>query len=317
MNNISDKDRISLPRVTIMIPTYNQEQFIGDAIESALAQDYGNLEIIVSDDCSTDATGEIVQPYLSDKRVKYFRNPENLGRVRNYQNTLYNYASGDWVLNLDGDDFYTDPSFVSYAINLIQKNKNVVFLLASCEQGVKRAKKISHKALGETELLMCGKDYFLDYFKIDDFYHHSLVYNRKIAKEIGFYTHDSLICDFHSAMRLALRGDIILSSRKVACWRIHENNSSFLEIESLLEKNISAVSDMAKDAHLFFPPQKCNTWEKKMISLRKEHLTFSVAISGHSMKDIIFVFCHLKPKKTHVILFVRMILRYLGLNKTK
>ena len=48
------------PKVTIMIPTFNQAAFIGEAIGSALAQTYSNLEIIVGDDASTDATPEIL-----------------------------------------------------------------------------------------------------------------------------------------------------------------------------------------------------------------------------------------------------------------
>jgi len=51
----------NLPKVTIMIATYNQERFIGEAIESAMAQDYPNLEIVVCDDCSTDRTYEIAK----------------------------------------------------------------------------------------------------------------------------------------------------------------------------------------------------------------------------------------------------------------
>lgn len=53
----------NLPKVTIMIATYDQERFIGEAIESAMAQDYSNLEIVVCDDCSTDRTYEIAKQY--------------------------------------------------------------------------------------------------------------------------------------------------------------------------------------------------------------------------------------------------------------
>ncbi len=73
----------TLPLVTIGIPTYNQQEYLAAAVESALAQQYPNLEIIVADDCSTDETEKIVQPYLLDKRLKYFKNENNVGRVLN------------------------------------------------------------------------------------------------------------------------------------------------------------------------------------------------------------------------------------------
>jgi len=53
----------NLPKVTIMIATYNQERFFGEAIESAMAHDYSNLVIGVCDDCSTDRTYEIAKQY--------------------------------------------------------------------------------------------------------------------------------------------------------------------------------------------------------------------------------------------------------------
>ncbi len=60
-----------MKKITIMIPTYNQAKYISKAIESALSIDYQNLEVIVSDDCSTDNTKEVVSKYLADKRFQY------------------------------------------------------------------------------------------------------------------------------------------------------------------------------------------------------------------------------------------------------
>lgn len=115
----------NLPKVSVMIPTYNQEDYIAQAINSVLMQDYGNIEIIIADDCSTDRTGEIARQYISSK-VKYIRNERNLGRVANYRNTLYSHTTGDWIVNLDGDDYYTDKTFISRAINEILSQNDIV-----------------------------------------------------------------------------------------------------------------------------------------------------------------------------------------------
>lgn len=77
-------------KATIMIPTYNQPQYIMQCVESAMAQDYSNLEIVISDDSTNDETEKIIkEKYIQDPRIKYFHNIVRLGRVGNYHHTLY------------------------------------------------------------------------------------------------------------------------------------------------------------------------------------------------------------------------------------
>jgi glycosyltransferase involved in cell wall biosynthesis len=121
----------SSPKVTIMIPTYNQANLVSNAILSALNQDYDNLEIIISDDNSNDNTASIVAPFLKDNRVKYYKNYSNLGSIKNYQKTLYEYATGEWIVNLDGDDFLTNRSFISKAIQVVISDDSVGFVFSN------------------------------------------------------------------------------------------------------------------------------------------------------------------------------------------
>ena len=77
------------PLVSLLIPVYNRETLIGPCIESALAQTVDDLEIIVSDNASTDATWETCQKYAArDSRVRIFRNCENIGPVHNWARCL-------------------------------------------------------------------------------------------------------------------------------------------------------------------------------------------------------------------------------------
>ena len=78
------------PKVSIMIPVYNQEDYIANTIQSALNQNYNNIEIIISDDASTDNTSQIIKDFLPNQKIKYFRNQVNIGRVKNYRKLLYN-----------------------------------------------------------------------------------------------------------------------------------------------------------------------------------------------------------------------------------
>ncbi len=93
------------PLVSICIPAFNREASIVRALESALHQTYPNIEVIVSDNASTDCTGNIVRAYAArDSRIKYFRNEKNIGSGRNFLK-CFEYASGEFVQGLGDDDW--------------------------------------------------------------------------------------------------------------------------------------------------------------------------------------------------------------------
>jgi glycosyltransferase involved in cell wall biosynthesis len=108
--------------VSIMIPTYNRAHFLPEAIESALAQDYPNLEVIVSDNASTDGTRGCVERYLSDPRLRYVRNETNLGSSANYERLLYKHAAGAYGKYLADDDVLVDPGHVSRALAIVRRH---------------------------------------------------------------------------------------------------------------------------------------------------------------------------------------------------
>ena len=89
-------------KVSVLIPTYNRRQYVVDAIESVIAQDYADMEIIVVDDGSTDGTEEALAPYLSLIRVIRTRN-QGPALARNVGMEA---ARGDYVAFLDSDDLY-------------------------------------------------------------------------------------------------------------------------------------------------------------------------------------------------------------------
>jgi glycosyltransferase involved in cell wall biosynthesis len=124
----------SLPKVSVMIPTYNQAGFVARAVASAFAQDYPNLEVVVSDDGSADNTAEVVGDLIRDHpdwNLAYSPNPVNLGILRNYHETLFRKINGDWVVNLDADDFFVDPAFLSAAIVAAQSDPAIALVFAN------------------------------------------------------------------------------------------------------------------------------------------------------------------------------------------
>lgn len=107
------------PLITVFIPTYNMGTFIKDAVLSALEQDYANFEVIVSDNCSTDDTEEILKS-VEDQRFSYFRNDKNLGIFGNVNRAL-ELSNGEYIFYFCADDIISPVTLRTY-VSLINKN---------------------------------------------------------------------------------------------------------------------------------------------------------------------------------------------------
>jgi glycosyltransferase involved in cell wall biosynthesis len=92
-----------MPRVSVVIPAYQNADFIAETMDSVLAQTYGDFEVVVADHSSTDGTWELLQPYGSDARVRLLRTPAGGGAERNW-NRVTEEASGEFVKLVCGDD---------------------------------------------------------------------------------------------------------------------------------------------------------------------------------------------------------------------
>jgi len=106
--------------VSIITPTYNCGRFITETIRSVQAQTYQNWEMIISDDCSTDGTREIVAPLMEgDKRIKYICNEHNSGAAITRTNAL-RVAKGRWIAFLDSDDLW-EPEKLEKQIKFMEE----------------------------------------------------------------------------------------------------------------------------------------------------------------------------------------------------
>lgn len=97
---------MDLGLVSIITPTWNCVVFICETIRSIQAQTYQNWELIISDDCSTDNTKKVIEPYMQeDSRIKYICNEKNSGAAITRNNAL-KVAKGKWIAFLDSDDLW-------------------------------------------------------------------------------------------------------------------------------------------------------------------------------------------------------------------
>ena len=112
---------VTNPLVSIVIPVYNRELYIEDAIRSAISQTYQNIEIIIVDNCSTDSTWDILNEWAKkDNRIKIFQNHSNIGPVLNW-NECFRHASGEYIKILWSDDWISHK-FVEKCLSVFEKN---------------------------------------------------------------------------------------------------------------------------------------------------------------------------------------------------
>lgn len=111
----------NLPLISVLIPVYNVEAFVKEAILSICKQTYKNLEIIVIDDCSTDNTYQVVADLARiDNRILLFRN-ENNSKIVKTLNFALEKASGDFIARMDGDDI-SAPERLEKQLNFLLQN---------------------------------------------------------------------------------------------------------------------------------------------------------------------------------------------------
>lgn len=102
-------------KFSICIPNYNYGQYIGETIQSAISQDYDNIEVIISDNQSTDNSWEVIQEYAQkDPRIKAFQNAANLGFAGNLD-AVSAKATGDYHLLVSSDDLINPGALAFYA----------------------------------------------------------------------------------------------------------------------------------------------------------------------------------------------------------
>jgi glycosyltransferase involved in cell wall biosynthesis len=116
------------PLVSIGMPVYNGERFLRQALESILVQDYENFELIISDNASTDRTGNICQMYAErDTRIRYVRNETNLGASPNHKR-VFEMARGDYFKWAAHDDECL-PTFLSRCMSVFEEVPQSVVLV--------------------------------------------------------------------------------------------------------------------------------------------------------------------------------------------
>jgi glycosyltransferase involved in cell wall biosynthesis len=118
-----------VPRLTIAIPTVNRAELLGRAIDSALAQTSAAIEIIVSDNGSTDDTPEVIGRYAG-RGLRTFRHPATMSAAKHGQ-FLMEQARGEFFLGLSDDD-YLEPEFATEVLAVFDRHPDLSFVYTGC-----------------------------------------------------------------------------------------------------------------------------------------------------------------------------------------
>ena len=121
-----------MPLISILMPVFNGEKFLSNAIDSILAQTLKNFELIISDNHSTDSTRSICLSYAKrDSRITYLRNRENLGVFRNVE-LLTMQAKGEFLMWVGDDDIY-EPECLALLYEKFKQSEGLVLVFSDYE----------------------------------------------------------------------------------------------------------------------------------------------------------------------------------------
>ena len=219
------------PRVSVCIPVYNGAAYIAECVESILAQTFGDFELIVCDNCSTDDTEAIVRRY-ADPRVRYIRNAKNLGLVGN-ANRCVQVASSEYVCLFHHDDVML-PENLGRKVAVLDAHPSVGFvhsnLLLIDQAGRRVASQIwadeSRRDYVESGRIAFGK-FLMEMPRASSIFIGTVIARRACYRRLGGFRDELPHCnDSEMWMRMMLFFDVACIGEPLVKYRVHESSTS-------------------------------------------------------------------------------------------
>ncbi|MEW5806018.1 MAG: glycosyltransferase [Acidobacteriota bacterium] len=234
-----------MPEVSVIIPAYNSERYIEEALESALAQTFPGIEIIVVDDGSTDGTASILKKY--EGRIRYFFQ-ENRGLAA-ARNSGIKLASGSYLAFLDADDLFL-PEKIALQKNFLDAHPEAAMVFSDFEYfggSLLRHPIPDSFKRGEG-------DPFIDLFLFNCIAIPTILTRKESFDEIGLFDEELMaVEDYDFYLRLARKKRIGFIDRVLARVRLHPENMSrdaelMCEYElRVMDKAIQRNPELRKD----------------------------------------------------------------------
>ncbi|MFT4802872.1 MAG: glycosyltransferase involved in cell wall biosynthesis [Psychroserpens sp.] len=238
------------PLVSILITSYNRASYIEAAIESALQQTYPNIEIIVTDNCSTDGTQALLANYKAHDKVHLYFNKTDIGQFPN-RNLAASYAKGKYIKYLDSDDL-----IYPHGLEVMVK---------AMEQFPKGGIGLSFNSYDEQEplpvLFSTEKSFINHFFKrgILGIGPSGCIYKRDYFEKIGGFNPEfKVAADYDFNTRAAGSQPIVLFQRDLFWWRHHDGqeitlstkNNEYVILNYLIHKKNVQNAQLNKEIKL-------------------------------------------------------------------
>jgi glycosyltransferase involved in cell wall biosynthesis/predicted SAM-dependent methyltransferase len=234
------KEEVNIPKVSIIMASYNHEKYVADTIDSVLSQTFVDFEFIITDDGSSDSTPDIIKKYAKkDKRIKVYTFSKNQGACIATENS-FKYVKGKYIAIINSDDIWF-LNKLEKQVKFLDSNKNIGAVFSFAEfidnKGVffdlpdtEGYKKVFHQKNR-------GRHQWLNHF----FYngnclcHPSILIRKECYDVCGFYKKElASLPDFDMWIRLCMKYDIHIIQENLIKFRLHDNNESGNRIENNL-----------------------------------------------------------------------------------
>lgn len=222
--------KMKKPLVSVVMPVYNAEQFLAEAIESIVNQTYKRIEFIIVDDRSTDGSRDILLSYKRKypRRIKLIRTKKNLNSGGDScANVGIKHASGVYIARMDADDI-SEPTRIEKQVAFLEKHSDIVMVGSQAVVIDRDGKKI-----GVKHEPLTSEHIFRDYFTYHPIIHPSIMVRRIIGRKKFSYTLVySANNDYLTFFTLLCRGYTFANLRsKLVRYRIHGKNDTFTNIK--------------------------------------------------------------------------------------
>lgn len=174
-----------IPAVSVVMAAYNTEKTIRKSVQSVLSQTFGDFELLIGDDCSTDRTYAILQDLkASDPRISLYKNETNMGQAFT-RNMLFGHARADVIAIMDADDI-SQPERLSRQVAFFKAHPEYDYV-ATCIRWIDDKDIITDKFASR-----CGEVFKEDYLWGLPFLHPTAMFTKKAIQAVGGYWVDNL-----------------------------------------------------------------------------------------------------------------------------
>lgn len=224
---------MSLPLVSVVVPCYNHENYVRTCIESILAQTYGNIELIVIDDGSTDSSPAIIKELAAGGRFIY-EIQQNIGLTKTLNKAISKYVRGKYTAFVASDDYWPVDK-IAHQVAIMEQHPD----MALCYGKAMIFDSDSGQHLMENGEIHQG-DMFDVLLKSNRIPALTVLVRTAVLKEVGMFSEDLKMEDWDLWLKVAKSHQIIGVDHIYGFYRMHGSNTS-ANLELMLEQELKIL----------------------------------------------------------------------------